>query len=282
MNQDGRTRWEADMSEIKKRTKKDPPPVEETAASPPRQTRVTLTKDVSSRYRKLVPRARAGGSAKSRPPRSQGPAAPPERNGAPPKPPRRNDSPGSGPSEAMKALINRELPEAARQIRETQDLLRTTAEESLTLLEGWESLPHKEIRATRAMVNALFEKMSFQDLAGQRLAKVETFLKALGEIVAASAGPSRPPDLRGENLKGPQAAGGGLDQKEIEALLADLQGPRGPSAPGPQARRAGKPNQTSRPGPKGGSPNQTSRPGPKGGSPDKLPRPRPKDGSKKR
>jgi hypothetical protein len=149
----------------------------------------------------------------------------------------------------MKALVNRELPEAARQVRETQDLLKTAAEEILTLLETWDqrpaddpadSEPDQATRDFRALITSLFEKMSFQDLAGQRLAKVEDFLKALGEIVRPGPpagrvrprpgktenqpGRNAPPTADEKTLKGPQAAGGGLDQKEIEALLADLQG----------------------------------------------------------
>jgi hypothetical protein len=150
----------------------------------------------------------------------------------------------------MKDLVCRELPETARQLRDTQDLLRSAAEEIMTLLETWDqrlenpagSEPDEETRDLRAFITSLFEKMSFQDLAGQRLAKVETFLKALGETVrpAAASGRSQPRRFRSkaaENpetgpsakpaLKGPQAAGGGLDQREIEALLADLQGREG-------------------------------------------------------
>ena len=247
------------MSEIRRRTKKKPPPAV-TGTPPPRRERVTLTKDVSSRYRKLVPRPRAGGPAAggpaaSRPPRTQGPADRPEQGG----PPKQNRKYGFGPggggsSETMKDLVRRELPEAARHLRETQDLLRSTAEEVLTILENWEGGASEEARAAQPLVTALFEKMSFQDLASQRLTKVENFLKALGEFTrpgrprpfsktdqagAPESGTSRPRPARpfskskDKTLKGPQAAGGGLDQNEVEALLADLQGP---TAPGPQGR----------------------------------------------
>jgi ABC-type transporter Mla subunit MlaD len=146
----------------------------------------------------------------------------------------------------MKSLVRRELPEAARQLRETQDLLRDTVEQILTLLEDWAN--REEARAARGLVTALFEKMSFQDLAGQRLAKVEGFLKALGEAVQPPASDSRfrprrpkpppktyspgssekrphrprPEASEKSELKGPQAAGDGLGQDEVEALLADL------------------------------------------------------------
>jgi len=291
------------MPETKRRTKKENQPPAETAAPPgrPGPTRVTLTKDVSSRYRKLVPRARPGGAAPARPPRSKGLAARPER-GAPSQPPRRNDpgqghgghtkpprrhdsgpghggghtkpprrnepgperggrtsrnhpGPGGGPKPGggpgpLKALLQRELPEMAKQLRETQDLLRTTAEEMLNIWEEWSGRPAEETRDPETLVSALLAKMSFQDLAGQRLNKVENFLKALAEAGrpaapagrfpprrpkpgskadqaeggAAKTGPHRakPPVSEGSALKGPQAAGGGLDQGEIEALMSDL------------------------------------------------------------
>ena len=226
------------MSETKRRIKKDPPPAE-TTATPPRQTRVTLTKDVSSRYRKLVPRAQAGESAKSRPPRAQRPPAGPER-GAPPKRPRRRDNPGpGGPSEALKTLIDLELPEATRQLHEAQRLLHTTAEEMLTLLEDWDNRPPEETKGSQALVTALFEKMSFQDLAGQRLAKVETFLKALGGDIQPGAladrrpprqaepppktGPAGAPETRPEKtLKGPQMPESRLGQNEVDQILMAL------------------------------------------------------------
>ncbi|MDR2725752.1 MAG: hypothetical protein LBC90_06785 [Candidatus Adiutrix sp.] len=248
------------MSEIKRRIKKDPPLTEE-GAEPPRRTRVTLTKDVSSRYRKLVPRAE--GSAKPRPPRSKNPAARPERDdrpkrGGPQKPPRRRDTPpprsGRLP-EALKALIDWDLPEAARQLRETQALLRNSAEEMLTLLEDWENRPPEETKDPGALVSVLFEKMSFQDLAGQRLAKVEKFLQALKESTqpgasadrfrprqaepfsktrpaepfskAAPAGASETRPVQDspreeKSLKGPQAPESRLAQNEVDQILMAL------------------------------------------------------------
>ena len=238
------------MSETKRRAKKKPPFPFETAAPMSRQTRVTLTKDVSSRYRKLVPRPQAGLAAKSsRTPLPLDPANFPEPRETP-KPPRRragSDQIGGGPFEAVKNLLHRQLPEIGRQLRETQDLLRNTAEQIMILLEDWAD--REEAQAARPLITALFEKMSFQDLAGQRLAKVENFLKALGESVPppVSTGRLRPrrpnlfsktnPAANFENkpvrpcqpkaseksaLKGPQAAGDGLGQDEVEALLADL------------------------------------------------------------
>jgi hypothetical protein len=289
------------MSKIKRRPKKDPSP-DQATPPPARTARVTLAKDVSSRYRKLVPRAQAGGSAPGRPWSPKGaphrperddgqtkppsrdrrgphsgsaPARPwspkgaphrPERDGGqaqPPRPDRRG--PHSGSSEALKTLVRRDLPEVAKQLRETQNLLRGAAEAILTLLEDWERLAPEKDQAARNLVTALLEKMSFQDLAGQRLAKVEKFFKALDEIGRPAAGAgnfrphrtkpfspasqamgpetrpgrphrakpfspasqatgskAKPPISSDKNLKGPQAPGEGLEQREVEALLADL------------------------------------------------------------
>ena len=235
------------MSEVKRRIKKDPPP-SETAATPPRRTRVTLTKDVSSRYRKLVPRAQSegDGSAKPRPPRSKSPAARPERGGPPKRPRRADPGPGGGLYEALKAMIDLELPEAARQLREAQGFLQTTAEEMLTILENWESRPPEETKDSQVLITALFEKMSFQDLAGQRLAKVEKFLRALEESAQPGASvdrfrprPAEPISKTGQaggsetkpsqqkpqeekTLKGPQMPESRLGQSEVDQILMAL------------------------------------------------------------
>jgi hypothetical protein len=202
---------------------------------------VTLTKDVSSRYRKLTPRAQAGGSAKAHSPHSKGHTARPERGGHHPKHFRRRDDPGpgSGLPEALKAMLDLELPEATRQLREAQTLLQSTAEEMLTLLEDWEGRPPEETQGSQALVTALYEKMSFQDLAGQRLAKVEKFLKALPESVQPGASvdsfrprqvessgtrpsPSQDKPQEEKTLRGPQMAENRLGQSEVDQVLMAL------------------------------------------------------------
>jgi len=185
----------------------------------------------------------------------------------------------------MRALVHRALPEAVRQLRETQDLLKTSAEAILTLLEhrdhrleGREpnSRPPVTAQEARTLTTSLLEKMSFQDLAGQRLAKVEDFLKTLEEIVRPDtlAAPPRawrpkpssydkktevsekkpfrarrvnPPGPGEKTLKGPQATGHGLNQSEIEGLMADLQ--KGPAAHPGRSRRDEKQLKFPRPKP---------------------------------
>lgn len=325
--------------------------------APRRQTRVTLTKDVSSKYRKIMPKAqgsksgpgRSGGFNKrtaegqeggSRPPargqgfkRSEGgpgegggrprtagsgpgrpggarpgsgrpaagkpgfgrpasggsgggkpgfsrpgsggfgggkpgfsrsgPGRPGLRRGAPKGPP--VGGRGRFDDLEMKAISSRELPEASRQLKEAQDLIFTSANEILALLENLEKnqqalsrnvdealarhgallepvlSPLKdELQNAQQILRTLFTKMSFQDLAGQRLYKVENFCSALSRILEKSHS-ARPPEGRPfkkdfkkpgqaperrkpegrRALKGPQAPGEGLDQNDIDRLLAD-------------------------------------------------------------
>ena len=174
----------------------------------------------------------------------------------------------------MRAIVDRELPEAARQVREAQELILETANEMLGLTELLENVhgrldqalnqaadeyqllgeilnPAREhLDQARAAVVKLFEKMSFQDLAGQRLAKVEHFCSALTVVLGRSVGQAPtgresggprekkprwpkpgpewgntpPPEAQAEGssrLKGPQAAGEGMDQDDIDRLLSD-------------------------------------------------------------
>lgn len=332
------------MSETKRRNKSEPQRGEDFQPQSHRQTRVTLTKDVSSKYRKIMPKSGSGqaGGPKwkrshddgsvppkrgrtgedrpkfgERPPRRTGEdrpkfgERPPHRTGEDrPKfgerPPRRTgddrpkfgerparhtgdrpkfgerpprwtggDRPNFGGRSAphrknegsgleMRAIVNRELPEAAGQVKEVQKLILDTANEMLTLTEllgeahgglsqvlsqatdeyqllgdvlkpAWEHLE----RANSALAK-LLEKMSFQDLAGQRLAKVENFCSALTLVLGrGQAGrESREPREKnrwqrredttdrgkegGSRLKGPQAAGEGLEQEDINQILDDL------------------------------------------------------------
>jgi hypothetical protein len=163
--------------------------------------------------------------------------------------------PPLGPGAALEAITNRELPEAAKQLQETQKLILTAATELLTLTEGLEA-SHKRLEAAlneavsehslledsllplvdeaakaRSAVAALYEKMSFQDLAGQRLMKVDDFLAALGRVLGGSGKPAAPKKFkekpykgkdRDSDLKGPSAAGEGLGQVDIDQMLDEL------------------------------------------------------------
>ncbi len=160
----------------------------------------------------------------------------------------------------FKAVIHRELPEATKQVKEIQELLAASAEKLLGLAEelgaAHDRLREKlapgeapelfaDLETASRSLTGIFENMSFQDLAGQRLLKILDFLESLSAVAEkSSAGKSfsrrgdgdRKPrafdkDRPGKKprqaeaysrLKGPQAAGGGMEQDEVNALLADL------------------------------------------------------------
>ena len=342
------------MADTKRRAK-NTEPRQETDSGPAagRQTRVTLTKDVSSKYRKIMPKSpsskprtpgrprtssdgsqppsrptrprtgpprdRAGSEApRTRPSRPAGegyesegrrpygegrapatrrpfgegrapaarrpfgegraPAArrpfgegrapatrrPPLKTG-----PRRAPGPGGSGEVEMKAIVNRELPEAAKQVREIQDLILNSATTLLTLAESLDSCHQRldqtlvevladhdhleeqlrplseEMAKAKGIVVSLFEALSFQDLTGQRLAKVEHFCQALTQVLSkpvprpfrqdyasGDKGASKPryprsPKAEGgrekpSRLKGPQAEGEGMDQSEIDRLMENL------------------------------------------------------------
>ena len=172
---------------------------------------------------------------------------------------------GPAPSAELKVIRTRELPEAARQVKEPQDLLLSSANELLGLgeslneihqsveaalnefLSSWPQLRKDlepllaNIELARKTGGALFEKISFQDLAGQRLDKVEYFCQTLERVLPELAGKGRtsrtgdfnksrpaydkPKAQDGRNrLKGPRAAGDRLDQPRINKLIGDEDG----------------------------------------------------------
>ena len=325
------------MSETKRRIKSEEAQGHDgNGGQPPRrQTRVTLTKDVSSKYRKIMPKdqpnkktgaktsrrgpADEGSKSPARPPRSGRKAEGAERyeSGREHRPPRsgrktegaeryesdrerrpapamrRSSEAGSfggprravagsrktdgrptgrrpaspaaarrpGPEVALRAIVNRELPEASRQIKETQELILNSANEMLNLTEVLESIHQRlgeavdgvldehahlrqlltplrdETAKAQNVVVGLYEKMSFQDLAGQRLLKVEGFLAALGQVLDGIGGKAAPRSkpvpagrdsakpvrkAAGDKLKGPQARGEGMAQDDVDQILAGL------------------------------------------------------------
>ena len=157
----------------------------------------------------------------------------------------------------LQAIVNRELPEAAKQVKETQDLILNSANEMLALTEVLEGIHQRleealdsvldehgnlkkiltplrdETAKAQSVVIGLYEKMSFQDLAGQRLLKVEDFLTALSQVLGglgkkrtgtepfkkAAKPAGKTTEIR---LKGPRAEGEGMGQNDIDQLLADL------------------------------------------------------------
>jgi chemotaxis regulatin CheY-phosphate phosphatase CheZ len=67
---------------------------------------------------------------------------------------------------------------------------------------------------TRARLEGILEACGFQDLCGQRLTKVNRFLRYLASNLEI---PLDRPESQGESLVGPQA--NGLNQEQVDRLL---------------------------------------------------------------
>ena len=267
------------MSETKRRARGEAPGDVDFQSEPNRQTRVTLSKDVSSKYRKIFPKNSAGrgGLKKKRPfddgsnppgmrpqrapegePRSGRPARrfgeerpnfgdrparraggdrpnfgdrPPRRSGEERSNfgdrPRMGDRPNFGgrapyPRKddhdglVVRAVLNRELPVATREVREVQDLILATANEMLGLVERLEDshrqlyqimtqaaneyqllgdilTPAREhLDQARSAVVKLSEEINFKDQAGERLARVASFCAALTAVAGRSSAERSP------------------------------------------------------------------------------------------
>ena len=93
-----------------------------------------------------------------------------------------------------------------------------------------------EAQALQGVITRIYEACSFQDITGQRIAKVVTALKAIEARVASITGrymdgrepPAAPPTpaaplAEGARLaEGPQLPGAGISQADIDRLLSDF------------------------------------------------------------
>ncbi len=269
------------MSETKRRAGGEKTSSDSTTITPNRKNRVTLTKDVSSKYRKILPKSShltqspgrfrhsatdpvdpAAPTMLHRPrPESFGPtrsfqprSRPPD--GRPPHPAFGRNRPQKDPTRPFLAVINRKLPEATKQVREIKNLIQATADDILNLLEILSDI-HKNLGATlkaikdqpiteaeslkpmeehtkktQHTVGQLFEKMNFQDLATQRLLKVESFLNTLNAAFKPKVqtdqshhrqlAKNMPAPPRKNELKESQSPGYELNQNHINDLLTGL------------------------------------------------------------
>ena len=110
--------------------------------------------------------------------------------------------------------------------------------DSCEVLEGLQPrLSQEDAAALTGAVTRIYEACSFQDITGQRIAKVAATLRVIEERVtdlAAAAGRatvqrdgSRPPARAGERpdedlLNGPQLPGNANSQDDVDALFASL------------------------------------------------------------
>ncbi len=109
------------------------------------------------------------------------------------------------------------------------------------VMEGMQPrLAPEDAAALSSAVTRIYEACSFQDITGQRIAKVVNALKSIEKRVAAvtvsfggrggeapapvaMSARSTPPRTEGEALaNGPQLPGSGTSQKDIDALLASF------------------------------------------------------------
>lgn len=125
-----------------------------------------------------------------------------------------------------------ELDAIVQQTEEATDTIMTSAENILTALEGD---PEKNKDAIEASVMQIFEACSFQDITGQRINKVVKTLahieQRIGDlkdvmgvteehIDAASTDTGISAHSTDELVTGPSLAGEGINQSEVDALIA--------------------------------------------------------------
>ena len=108
-----------------------------------------------------------------------------------------------------------------------------TAEATSTILDVCETLESTPVLAAHAAIGAatarIYEACSFQDITGQRVAKVVATLQEIESKIAEilntfGDGLSAPPHPRPQRpantlLNGPQQPGIGMDQSAVDALL---------------------------------------------------------------
>jgi hypothetical protein len=107
---------------------------------------------------------------------------------------------------ALKAAVDREIPQALKRLSEAQDRCRLSAEEVLTATEQLSELlsppsdqssPEENLETARQQAKALVSKLntsaSFNDLVGQRLMKVSEFLETLSPIFSEIVDEASPP-----------------------------------------------------------------------------------------
>lgn len=158
----------------------------------------------------------------------------------------------------MKADLQRVRPEELRQNRipsaghELDAIVSATEEATNQILESAESLMAADPSDTDAYQNAvndhamqLFEACSFQDITGQRISKVVETLQIIDERISRLTGildeaglesaeqvdeqtllseehAAREQRKKDLILHGPQLAGDGVDQTDVDALLNDM------------------------------------------------------------
>jgi chemotaxis protein CheZ len=132
-------------------------------------------------------------------------------------------------------ITGRHIPAATDEL---DAIVAHTAEATHTILDACERIEALQLpleaaaaAALGAEITRIYEACSFQDITGQRIAKVVAALKAIERrIAAATDGRTSPPEAEepaaateGERLaQGPQLPGAAVSQADIDRLLAGL------------------------------------------------------------
>jgi chemotaxis protein CheZ len=129
-------------------------------------------------------------------------------------------------------ITGRHIPAATDEL---DAIVAHTAEATHTILDACERIEALQPRigkrasaALEAEVTRIYEACSFQDITGQRIAKVVSALKAIEARIAAATGAGAEvvepqPETEGQRLAdGPQLPGAAVSQADIDRLLSGL------------------------------------------------------------
>lgn len=138
-------------------------------------------------------------------------------------------------------MKNNQIPEAGREL---DAIVESTESATHTIMEAAETIMAADAadhEAYRALVNdkmiEIFEACAFQDITGQRISKVVSALNAIDARVSAfverlriAEGDDAPREETDEErrrrdliLHGPQHAGEGVSQADVDSMLSDAQ-----------------------------------------------------------
>jgi chemotaxis protein CheZ len=127
-------------------------------------------------------------------------------------------------------ITGRDIPAATDEL---DAVVSHTAEAAATILGTCEaldavatSLSRVDASRLQAATTAIYEACCFQDITGQRIAKVIAALKAIdakvAAILATGQHPAVLPDAPEPFLSGPQLPAMGMEQHDVDQLLARL------------------------------------------------------------
>ena len=129
--------------------------------------------------------------------------------------------------------IHHHVPEASSELRA---IVAGSAEAADTILDTCERLdsaaagmPDHYKAPIREATTRIFEACSFQDITGQRAAKVERILRLIDHkvsqiVIAFSPLPTAPSGMpKFSELEGPRCGTSGMDQVAVDALLASFE-----------------------------------------------------------